>query len=171
MTMSSTGQQFDLGTMQEGRILQTGHCYLHDGIWLRCDCGAEIVEVMQADLDDPTGFEYQFRWFQEYVKEEDLERARCVCVYKDAVKEILPVLESHKMFVEVPDLYDKNVKLQLKRSRELGEEQEVDMAIIVTEEGREFVSCEIILDRATPKLFARKLKAMIKAEGKIYVQN
>lgn len=50
--------------MNIGKTIGVNKVYIQDGVWIRCDCGAEMLEIVQVP-DDEAPTEYQFRFFCE----------------------------------------------------------------------------------------------------------
>lgn len=51
--------------MKIGKTIGVHHGYIQDGIWIRCDCGNEMLEILQipANANKDNIIEYQFRSF------------------------------------------------------------------------------------------------------------
>ena len=177
--MSSTGTQskssFDEGYIEHGLVLGTKHCYLRDGIWVRCECGSEIMECIQVDLDNPNGFEYQIRCFGGHGMDKTDMWNSCFVGDKTALSGIIEVLESHQPFWRAQVESDSNYWLYVTRSTDENYPTEVSITLerLKRMRGYKFITkhkCvwEIILQGDTPKLLAKKLKEMIKNEEKIF---
>lgn len=162
--MSSTGTtfEFDNGYLKQGVTLGTEHCYLKDGIWVRCDCGCEIMEFIMCDFDDPKGYDYQIRCFGGHVMSKEDTWHSCVQVKKENLEFFIQVLESRCPSCKVEDLENPNYFLQVVRDEDYGE---VTITLYRRKKRRrDRYLWEIIIKQKDATTFAKRIKEMIKRD-------
>lgn len=161
--MSSTGTKFDDGYLKQGVILGTEHCYLKDGIWVRCDCGHEIMELIMCDFEDPSGYDYQIRCMGGHSMSKEESWNSCIQTKEISLHPMINVLESHSESCEIVDMFNLSYFLRLVKDNE---DNSYTIGLWHKRKRRKDKCLwEIIIRQQDANALAKKLKNMVKRDN------
>lgn len=157
------------GKQKIGQVIGVNRSYITDGIWIRCDCGVEMLEILQDYDRKYIPAEYQFRFFSPVggigikLNKKDIYWS-CFVTHKNELNQIADFFNLTAFSEEQKEIHLYIKDEQSNYSLHCARDEELDLGDIMLENPKGKVIWDCVIKKDDFSFIANKMYEMIKRE-------